>query len=443
MTEQTEMKQGLGNLAMAMAAKLWRRVIAWVREHRMQSGIIGGMLLVLLIVMGVVSAVGEDEAKATPPVKRAVEGLVLRPQDNVVDSFEITGTVNANVVVRMSAEVAGRVDRYAGAEDRIVNGEYIEGSAPPLDEGAVVQAGQPIVLINKDKLQPLRDRARAHFEYLTKELERMENSFEAGVATPLEVDQTLMQYRQAKADLALAEADLERACIRAEISGVLNDLPVEIGEYVQVGQIVVELVDMDPAKVIVAVPEKDIGYFRTGETQRITYGENGEQVTEGEITLIEELADPQTHTTHVELTVANPVVDGNRRFRDGDIVRVQMVRRVLRDELMIPLRAVIPLEYGHACYVAVDGKAERRWVNVAIQQTDQARVIPLTDRQRARAEAAGETIGLVAGEVLILQPARVGPGQAVTIVDMQGNPGPMDPDAPASQPASQPAEGQE
>ncbi len=439
MSEESNAKQQVTGLSRLTA--VGKRGLQWVRTHRVQSGLIGGMALVLLIVIGVVKAMGEEDPPPAPVARRAVEAMVLRPRESVVDSLTEKGKVEVNRVVRVSAEVAGRVERYAGRDDRFEDSRLVTTDSPPLDEGDVVREGQPIIVLNRELLQAARDAAQAEYEYLTEEVRRMKNSFEAGVATTLEVDQVMMKYLMAKANLAAAEAKLDRTVVRAKADGVLNALPVEVGEYVQPGQVVAEIVDADPAKIIVNVSEKDIGYFRVGETHQIIYGENEDQAIQGKITYISELADPATLTTRIELTVPNPKINGQRRLRDSDMVDVELVRRELKDELMIPLRAVTPLERGHVCYVAVDGKAERRWVNLDRQMLmgEEVRVLPLTPDQKRRAEEAGEKAGLETGEVLILQPGRVGPGQPVTLVDLQGNPGPFDPAAPATPPATQPA----
>lgn len=439
MSEETNTPHDEKGLARVKAAA--KRSLQWVRSHRMQSGLVGGMALVLLIVIVAVKATGKKEPPPTPVAKRAVEAMVLRPREEVVDSLTEKGRVEVNRVVRVSAEVAGRVERYAGRDDRFEASRLVTTDSPPLDEGDVVRKGQPIIVLNRELLQAARDAAQAEYEYLTEEVRRMKNSFEAGVATTLEVDQVMMKYNMARANLAAAEARLDRTVVRAKADGVLNALPAEVGEYVQPGQVVAEIVDADPAKIIVGVSEKDIGYFRVGETHRIVYGVDADQEVQGRITYISELADPATLTTRMELTVPNPKIDGQRRLRDSDMVDVVLVRRVLKDELMIPLRAVTPLERGHVCYVAVDGKAQRRWVNLDRQMLmgEEVRVLPLTPAQQRQAEQADEKAGLEPGEVLILQPGRVGPGQPVTLVDLQGNPGVFDPAAPAAQPATQPA----
>jgi RND family efflux transporter MFP subunit len=399
------------------------------------------MVLLLVLAIGIVLASGEAEQPPPPPTIRAVEGMVLHPRARVVDSFETTGTARNNRVSRMSAEITGRVERYAGRDDRFENGELIEVDSPPLDEGDPVVAGQPIVLLNRELLKAARDAAKAELEYTAADVKRIQDSYEKGVATRMELDRVMMQWKMAKASLDIAEANLDRTCVRAEIDGVLNSLPVEYGELVQPGTVVAQIVDADPMKIEINLPEKDVSFFRVGESQHVLLDDRDEPL-EGRVTYISEVADPQTHTTRMEVTVPNIEIDGHRALRDGQIVRLDLVRRILHDQMMIPVRAVTPLERGYAAYVAVDGQAERRWINLdeRMLKDQEVRLLPPTDRQRELADQAGDKAGLAPGDVLILQPAIVGPGQRVTVVDLQGRPGPFDPKATAA-PAPAPDDG--
>jgi multidrug efflux pump subunit AcrA (membrane-fusion protein) len=109
------------------------------------------------------------------------------------------------------------------------------------------------------------------------------------------------------------------------------------------------------------------------------------------------LADEQTRATRVEVTVRN----NPRLLRSGQIVRARLTRRVLRDVIMIPLAAVIPLESGNEVYVEENGAAQRRSVRLGLIQ---GLLVQVEE-------------GLSPGERLIVAGHRlVGPGQSVNVV---------------------------
>ncbi|MBU0617299.1 MAG: hypothetical protein KKI02_06265, partial [Planctomycetes bacterium] len=140
----------------------------------------------------------------------------------------------------------------------------------------------------------------------------------------------------------------------------------------------------------------------------------------GQVSYISELADELTRTTRVEITVGNP----EHRLRSGQIIRARLTRRVLTDVIMIPLGSVIPLEQGRVVYVANDGQAERREVELGLIKGRSVRILS----------------GLKAGDRVIVAGHRyVGPGQPVTVVEQQSSEHRQDAGATAQEPVAGPS----
>jgi membrane fusion protein (multidrug efflux system) len=386
-------------------------------------------LIPVCIVAGAVAGVAalatllpkrNSDQAPNPPQPVPVSVIVVEPLAEVDDVFQIPGVVEANRVVDVAAEVAAQVRAYAGPEDTLgPSSQPIHGpaSAGVLDEGVIVRKGQPLVYLNTDLLKAQRDRVKAEYDFQTRELDRIQDLNKKGVATTMELDQVLMRRDVAKAALELAEANLERTSIVAPISGVLNRLPAEIGEYVAPGTAVAQIVDIDQVKIVLDVPERDIGYLHVGDTETIQYGIDDPRKIQGKITYISELADEATRTTRIEITVENPPDEqGRRKLRSGQIVQANIRRRTLHDVIMISLESVVPLEKGYVAYVSDDGRAKKR-----ILTLDPS----LFFGQKIRVEK-----GLRAGDRLIVsRDSRLGPHQAVEEVEVHSTT-----ISPASQP---------
>jgi len=320
-----------------------------------------------------------------PPVNVKVQ--VIQAIRNYRDTVQLPGIVEPNEVVTVSAEVAGRVERLA------------------CEEGRPCKAGDQMIFLNTDILKAQHDSATAQAEFAERERQRLERALQRGVATMMEVDTARTQVAAAKASLDLARANLDRATIVAPTDGILNDLPVEVGEYVTPGMAVAEIVDVETVKVVVDVPEHDVKHLRVGMEPKpeISVDVLDEPKLTGEITYISELADPLARTTRVEITVPNPRTDGGPRpLRSGQIVTVVLTRQVLPKAILIPLAAVIPLEDGYRVYVANDDQAYDRTVKLGFFRGNQVQIV------------GG---GLAEGEKLIVSGQRyVAPGQTVRIV---------------------------
>jgi len=356
--------------------------------------------IVLLAVAGVgVLAVGLPARNTSvPPVSRPpvkVEVEVIEPLPSLPDTFEINAAVEPNCVVTVAAEVAARIERILPRE------------------GQTIRKGDVIVELNTELLKAERDRLEAEAEYDHRERDRVSRLAERGMATASEVDLAATRLAKSRAALASAQAQMERTKIVAPIGGVLNRLPMDEGEYATPGAPVAEIVDIDTVKVVVNVPERDIEYMRLGSRQQIIVESRGKnRLITGMVAYISELADESTRTTRVEIEVTNPPapisapasdeIGSARRLRAGRIVRVRLERRELRDVILIPLDAVIPLEKGHLVYVSEGGAAKQRPVELDLGFFVRRKWVRVVS-------------GLTAGDRLILAPGNrlVGPEQKV------------------------------
>jgi membrane fusion protein (multidrug efflux system) len=320
----------------------------------------------------------EVAATEAPPVNVTV--LPVVPEPKLPDTFDLPAVIEPNQVVTVAAEVAGRV----------------EGIGP--QEGASVRAGDLLMRINTDLLQAEFERAQAQAKDAQTEFERQQGLVKGGAAPSRELDQAATALAVSQATLQEVRARLERAEIYAPAGGVLNDLPVEQGEYVQAGTPVAEIVQTDIVKVAVSIPEQDVAYFAPGQPVEIIADIKGQpRPFEGTVTFISSVADPRTRSTRMEITLANP----NGILHSGQIVRARLTRRILDDVIMIPLQAVIPMEDGYAAYVVESSKAQRRPVELGIIKGDRVQILS----------------GLQAGDQLIVAGHRfVAPGQDVQVI---------------------------
>jgi membrane fusion protein (multidrug efflux system) len=338
----------------------------------------------------------EPEVIEPPPTNVTVE--VVRVIDQVEETFDLPGSVEPNRVVKVSAEVAGRIESYGTRSQEAVWQGRTFAQGRPIDEGEPVAQGDVLIQLNRDILQAEVDRAEAQFAYDQSEFERLGGMQPTGATTAREVNEARTKMAVSQSVLKIAREQLDRTTIRSPVSGVVNRMLREAGEYVQAGTEVAEIVEIDPVKVVVDVPERDVPHLAIGHVAKVLPDSNGDPLT-GRISYIGELADPLTRSTRAEITMPNP----EYRLRSGQIVRVRLSRGLRRNVVMIPLMAVMPLEKGYEVFVVRDGLAESRKVELGFIRQDRVRVE-----------------GLAEGDQLIVQGHRlVATGQKVNVVRTQ------------------------
>ncbi|MBU0616810.1 MAG: efflux RND transporter periplasmic adaptor subunit, partial [Planctomycetes bacterium] len=250
------------------------------------------IVVVAAALVGVVALIPDEvdpmPDNGVPPTNVIVQ--TVRPIPELADTFTLSAIVEPECVVRVAAEVAGRIEKYGERRQFVTWRGHEIPAGKPIEEGEPVAQDDPIVILNADLLEARFERARAQFEYDDTEWNRISDLYERGVTSKTELDDAQATRAVSAATLEEAQRNLERAEIVAPIGGVLNRLPMEIGEYATPGDQVAEIVNIDSVKVVVEVPERDIYFLSLGDRADIFVDALEETRLTGQVSYISELA---------------------------------------------------------------------------------------------------------------------------------------------------------
>jgi multidrug efflux system membrane fusion protein len=236
-------------------------------------------------------------------------GISGRPVAEVVPTAVPTGRKQLSVRVR--EVVAAPVDREIVLNGRTepartvelraeVGGRVIELGAK---RGAQVRAGYLLV-----KLDPRERAARVEEADATLAMRQIE--YDAARKLGAKGFQAETKVAEAKAELEAAVAALEHAQIElshttilAPFDGVV-DRPVELGDFVNVGDPVASVIELDPLLITGEVAETKVGSLAVGMpgSGRLITG----QAVQGRVSYVGRQADLETRTFEIELEVDNP-----------------------------------------------------------------------------------------------------------------------------------------
>lgn len=337
-----------------------------------------GILGVIGIIMMPSKEVAVEETEA-PSVN--VSTIQIEPEREVPDTFNLPAVVEPNRITTLASEISGRVEKIF------------------CKKGDFVSTNDVLCQLNDDLLMPQKKTAAAQLERDRLELERMKDLVQKQATAQRDLDDAATRMMVSEAALEQITATLDRCKIHAPSDGFINDLTIELGEYIDPGVAVVQLVDTTTIKVVIQLPEKDVPFFNVGQSVEIlvTLLDAQEEVYSGIITFISETADPQTRSTRVEVSLSNP----DNTFHSGQIVLTRLTRRIFHNTIFIPLRAVIPMESSKAVYVVENDQAVRKEVKLGVIKGDRVQILK----------------GLHAGDQLIVEGHRfLAPGQAVFVI---------------------------
>ncbi len=144
---------------------------------------------------------------------------------------------------------------------------------------------------------------------------------------------------------------------------------VSVGDFVNVGARLFELIDPDPLEARVRVPEREMARVRVGAPARVHVDAYTDEFV-GRAARINPSVDIATRTFEVEVVVPN--ADG--RLRAGSFARVAIEAEQDPTALLVPLAAVTTFAGVHKVFVAKDGLAAERVVGLGDTLADSIEV---------------------------------------------------------------------
>jgi multidrug efflux system membrane fusion protein len=171
--------------------------------------------------------------------------------------------------------------------------------------GSVVKVGDVIAVLSDEARESRVLQAKAMLMQRKTELGAKMKLVEQGTMPKLEAVNLETQFKAAEAGLAAAEAERERSIIRAPWSGIINDVPVEVGQAVLsfAGKEVAQIVSIDPVLAVVEVAERRLHGLNLGDLVdiRLVTG----HAARGKIRFISKTASAATRTYRVEVEIPN------------------------------------------------------------------------------------------------------------------------------------------
>ncbi len=136
--------------------------------------------------------------------------------------------------------------------------------------------------------------------------ERQQNLWKQNIGTEIQVlnaktnmESLQSQYNAAKANIGLAQEQLNTTNVVSEINGVANIVNIKVGEFFN-GSQQIQVVNNNELKVIVNVPENYLDRIKLGSTLMVTLPESNNKTISTKVNVAGKLIDPITRSFYVE-----------------------------------------------------------------------------------------------------------------------------------------------
>lgn len=273
--------------------------------------------------------------------------------DAVIQDIRAVGTLRANEAVIVSPEIAGRIHRIG------------------FEEGEEVAAGDVLVELDATILRAELAKTKSDLTLAGANHQRALALARRGAGTLRAKDEAIAAHQAAEANIALAQARLEKAIITAPLSGIVGLRAVSAGAYVTPGDRLVELANIDPIKIDFRVPELVLSSLRAGQAIHVTVDAIPGRTFEGKIYAIDPIVDANGRAVRLRARVANP----DRTLFPGLFARVQIVVERRENSVLVPESAVFARGQERLVYRVVDGRAVLTKIELGQRRPGQVEVI--------------------------------------------------------------------
>lgn len=170
-------------------------------------------------------------------------------------------------------------------------------------EGRHLTRGDSIATLYSEGLAERITHAEALSYQRKLELESAKQLEQSGFQAKLIVAEKATLLAEAQANLALLNKENKDRQLKTPFTGVLNKIGVEQGDFVQTGDVIAQILELDPIVVKIHVAETQVGFVEVGQSAHIELLD-GRQYP-GQVRYISAHSDSSTNTFSVEIVVAN------------------------------------------------------------------------------------------------------------------------------------------
>lgn len=325
--------------------------------------------------------------------------------------FEGTGSLAANEQTDVAAETSGKVAAVgvdigswvkrgqmlvkledADFKDRIAQAQaQLDQTKATLAQNLAKIGMRPGQKFSPENVPEVRA-ARAALDLADKNLHRYEKLVESGDVSRAVYDQQKSQRDQAaeqyqalihqaqqnyagvanaqaavdaaQTNLSLAKRNLTYTTVTAPMPGYVLERPADVGEYISPQSKVATIVNLNPLRVRIDVPEQAIPQIRVGQSVSLTVAAYTDRNFAGHVARVSPSVNSTSRTLTVEADVQNP----NAELKPGQFATVRILLPQSEAAVLVPQRALRSVSGSVYVYVLKNGFAQQRLVQIG--QTD-------------------------------------------------------------------------
>ena len=281
----------------------------------------------------------------------AVETVVVHAT-SAPNTFETVGSLRSGEAIMLRPEVAGRVQQIH------------------FSDGQQVAAGALLVTLDDALVRAELNEANANLANSRRAYGRATELAQKQLIAKADLDKALAALGVDQARAASAATRMSKAQIRAPFGGVLGLRKVSVGDYVEAGRDLVELVRLDPLEIELRAPEVALSSLAVG--QKVLFGVDAfrEDRFNATVVAISPIVELGGRSVALRARFDNP----DNKLRPGMSARVRIELDSNGKALLVPEQAIVPTGEQKNVYTVVQGKAKLVPITIGMRLPGQVEV---------------------------------------------------------------------
>jgi membrane fusion protein (multidrug efflux system) len=310
----------------------------------------------------------------------AVQVVVVEAKRQPVsEALSLVGTLTANEMVELKCEAEGTIEEIL------------------FQEGQPVKRGDLLLRLDESKFASAAAEAEANFKLSQANYERSKELLRAKLISQQEFEQASALFQANQAGLDLRKRLWKDSRIFAPFDGIISSRNVSPGQVISRNTTFSWLVDLDPVKVEVSVPERFLSQLALGQNIDITVATYAGRKFTGKVFFIAPFVDPAFRTALVKAKIPNPL----HELKPGMFANLDLTLRIRDNSVLIPEPAIVQFLEDQRAQI----------FTVSPSNTVQLHIVQLGVRLPGQVEVLS---GLSGGEKVIVEGTqKIGPGAKV------------------------------
>lgn len=310
--------------------------------------LIGGMIVYRITTNKEENGKGNDKGGKKPPMM--VNAIVVEGKE-FSNTISLSGSIEANEQIEIRSEVSGIVENIS------------------FTEGSQVSKGQVLLKVNDIELRAQLAQSKTRESLASENERRAKLLLQKEAISQEEYDIASADFRTAKSQTQLIQAQIGKTSIRAPFSGKVGLRNISPGTYVTPATLIAKLVNTNPLKITFSIPEKYASEITKNAEITFTVPNISEKF-KAKIYAME----PEIETTTRTLKIRALTANSNGKLLPGTFANIELPLRNIKDAIIIPTETIVPIQDGKKVYIANNGKAKEIKVET-LTRTDKDIVI--------------------------------------------------------------------